>query len=126
MKPTAPVIAEGHHTLLMKTTIPEQPPRALARGRTGSRASIALALFLSLSCAAGRAATLPAVSTLSGGPSQGHPTSYGYVDGDTENLAQFHTPMGLALDRAGCNGPGPLPYVGDRGHHAGPELHLDP
>src|SRR5439155_18343794 len=40
------------------------------------------------------------VTTLTGGPSQANPKFYGYVDGDTKALAQFHTPIGLALDNS--------------------------
>src|SRR2546425_11847597 len=68
-------------------------------------------------------ASLPAVKTISGGRA-GTPR-YGYVDGDTKNLAQFHTPIGMALDSAGFNGSGPLLYVADRDNNAIRKLDLD-
>jgi hypothetical protein len=54
---------------------------------------ILLAVFLTSS---GMAA--PTVTTLTGGPSQANKKFFGYVDGDTKALAQFHTPIGLAFD----------------------------
>src|SRR6266568_1609868 len=66
---------------------------------------------------------LPVVNTISGGRA-GTPR-YGYVDGDTKNLAQFHTPIGLALDSAGLNGSGRLLYVADRDNNAIRKLDLD-
>src|SRR6267378_2732254 len=77
-----------------------------------------LGLFLLSSAAGSMAASLPAVSTVSGGPSQGRPHSYGYVDGDTQGLAQFHTPIGLALS-------GTILYVADRDNNAIRKLDLD-
>src|SRR5437667_7639688 len=68
-------------------------------------------------------ASLPAVTTISGGRA-GTPR-YGYVDGNTKDLAQFHTPVGLALDSAGLNGSGPLLYVADRNNNAIRKLDLD-
>ena len=41
------------------------------------------------------------VKTLTGGPSAANPAFFGYADGDTAALAQFHTPVGLALDTTG-------------------------
>ena len=42
------------------------------------------------------------VETISGGAFQGNSGSHsGYVNGDTLNVAQFHTPMGLGLDSTG-------------------------
>src|SRR5437867_3329109 len=41
------------------------------------------------------------VTTVTGGPSQANRKFYGYVDGDTKELAQFHSPVGLALDSTG-------------------------
>jgi len=108
----------------MKNKILKQPPRAFAKVICGPRTSMMFALFLSLSAAASLAATLPAVSTVSGGPSQGRPHSYVYVDGDTAGLAQFHTPIGLAFN-AGFNGSGPLLYVADRDNNAIRKLDLD-
>src|SRR6267378_21479 len=68
-------------------------------------------------------ATLPAVNTISGGRA-GTPR-YGYVDGDTKNLAQFHTPIGMALDSIGADGSGPRLYVADRDNNAIRKLDRD-
>jgi hypothetical protein len=54
------------------------------------------------------------LGTVSGGPSSANPASFfGFVDGDTANLAQFHTPWGLALDSSAT-----LLYVADRDNDA--------
>jgi sugar lactone lactonase YvrE len=60
------------------------------------------------------------VDTVTGGPSEFNPLPYGYVDGDTAALAQFHTPMGIALDSSGT-----LLYVADRDNHAIRLLYLN-
>lgn len=65
----------------------------------------------------------PVVSTVSGGRA-GTPR-YGYVDGNTQPDAQFHTPVGLALDSFGFNGSGPLLYVADRDNNAVRKLDLN-
>jgi len=38
------------------------------------------------------------VTTVTGGPSQANKKFFGYADGDTKAVAQFHTPIGLAFD----------------------------
>jgi len=80
------------------------------------------ALCLVLSTAASLAQS-PSVSTVSGGRA-GTPR-YGYVDGNTATDAQFHTPIGLALDSFGFNGSGPLLYVADRDNNAVRKLDLN-
>lgn len=60
------------------------------------------------------------VNTLTGGPFQGNAGSYsGYVNGDTLNVAQFNTPMGLVLDSTGN-----LLFVADRDNNAIRRLNL--
>jgi len=59
------------------------------------------------------------VDTLTGGPFQGNPRYYGYVDGNTATTAQFHTPIGLALNRAGT-----FLFVADRDNNAIRQLDL--
>jgi len=58
-------------------------------------------------------ATMPAVQTLGGG------WGYGYADGNTASYAQFHTPIGLAMDNTGN-----YLYVADRDNNAIRELDL--
>src|SRR6266404_220838 len=104
----------------MKTILLNYPGRSSSGvPRLGAVTVVALLL------AAGNlpGATLPAVTTISGGRA-GTPR-YGYVDGNTKDLAQFHTPIGMALDSAGLNGSGPLLYVADRDNSAIRKLDLD-
>ena len=61
----------------------------------------------------------PTVKTISGGPSAGSPSRFGYVDGDTAALAKFHTPIGLVLDSSGN-----FLFVADRDNNAIRELDL--
>src|SRR5437867_1377242 len=62
---------------------------------------------------------MPVVTTVSGGPSQQNHNSNGYTDGDTKLLAQFNTPIGLALDSSGN-----LLFVADRDNNAIRTLNL--
>lgn len=55
----------------------------------------------------------PVLDTLSGGPSQFNALPYGFEDGDTAALAQFHTPWGIALNSSGSQ-----LYVADRDNNA--------
>jgi len=69
-------------------------------GLPGNRAAMLLVLLLSATHLMGSATTVQ-VDTLTGGPSQNSPPYYAYVDGNTADLAQFHNPIGLALDTTG-------------------------
>src|SRR5215471_9055526 len=71
--------------------------REAVHGFCGSR----IVGWLLLVAAATRLAAQPVVTTITGGPSQTSPKFYGYIDGNTKDSAQFHTPMGLALDNSG-------------------------
>src|SRR5262245_25105749 len=62
---------------------------------------------------AAKLAAMPAVNTVSGGPSAG------FVDGDTFQAALFNTPVGLALDKTSS-----LLFVADRGNNAIRQLDL--
>src|SRR5882724_7762120 len=99
----------------MKTILLNYPGR-FSSGVPRLGAVTVVALLLAAGNLAG--ATLPAASTFSGGRA-GTPR-YGYVDGDTAAVAQFHTPIGLALD----NSRGRL-YVADRDNNAIRKLDLD-
>ena len=82
-------------------------------GALGLAGAAILAAFLLLFPSNLRGQSTPngiVVSTLSGG---GPFPFYGYVDGNTANLAQFHTPIGLAMDTTG----GYL-FVADRDNNA--------
>src|SRR5260370_26269683 len=104
----------------MKTILLNYPGRS-SSGVPRLGAVTAVALLLAAGNLLG--SSLPAVTTISGGRA-GTPR-YGYVDGNTKDLAQFHTPIGLALDNAGFNGSGPLLYVADRDNNAIRKLDLD-
>ncbi len=95
----------------MKTDIFKGRWPARARGGSG-RWSVATWLAATL-LTVGNLMAMPVVDTVTGGPWQGNPLYYGYVDGDTAAEAQFHTPYALALDNAGEN-----LYVADRDNNA--------
>ncbi len=59
------------------------------------------------------AGAMPSVKTVTGGPTAG------YIDGDTANVALFHSPMGMAMDTFGMS-----LYVADRDNNAVRELNL--
>lgn len=67
-------------------------------------------------------ASAPAASvdTVTGGPTQFNPLPYGYVDGDTAAVAQFHNPWGIALDSTGTQ-----LFVADRDNNAIRHLYLN-
>jgi sugar lactone lactonase YvrE len=83
----------------MKNKFSERFGRVSGRGTLRRWAVAAAALSVLWLGAANLAAT--SVKTLAGGPSTGNPNFFGYVDGDTATVAQFHTPIGLALDSTG-------------------------
>src|SRR2546425_994570 len=95
----------------MKIMLFQRPRRALRYAIPGPRAGGMVALS-TLFLASHLAAT-PTVTTVTGGPSQSNPSFFGYRDGDTKALAQFHTPIGLALD-----GSGNFLLVADRNNNA--------
>ena len=72
----------------------------------GATAVVVLAMAPALSA-------MPVVKTITGGPSALNSKFYGYVDGNTTTVAQFHTPMGIALDDLD-----PFMYVADRDNNA--------
>jgi hypothetical protein len=84
-----------------------------AGGALLSRVRRGLALSSALILTAGRLSAMPAVNTISGGPSAG------YQDGDTAQAALFNTPIGLALDKTSS-----LLFVADRGNNAIRQLDL--
>ena len=110
----------------MKTTLLKRPWRASQPASSGLRASGAAltAALLLLSAANLRAGVQNgvAVGTLCGG---GYPPFYGYVQGDpTASIdAQFHTPIGLAMDSTGGYLAGYL-LVADRDNNAIREVDL--
>jgi hypothetical protein len=98
----------------MKTTFFNHPQRVRScLGVWGGGATLALLL------AASQVAAQPKVTTISGGPSAGSPSFFGYVDGDTAALAKYHTPVGLALDSTRN-----FLFVADRDNNAIRELDL--
>ena len=88
----------------MKTTILNRPRRASRQASSGLRASgaaltAALLLLATANLRAGVQNGVVVGSVCGGGPSP----FYGYVEGNPANStdAQFHTPIGLALDSTG-------------------------
>ena len=79
----------------------------LAQWRQGAALGSALLL------ASASLSAMPALNTVSGGPTAG------YVDGDTAALALFNTPVGLALDKNSSH-----LYVADRGNNAVRQLDI--
>src|ERR1041385_2630330 len=80
------------------------------------------AVLTVLLLAAASALAQPAVTTVSGGPNSTNANAFGYADGDTFQIAQFHTPMGLALGTDPSAGP--ILYVADRDNNAVRKLEL--
>lgn len=82
----------------MKTEILKRP-----RFSSGSLARAgSLASALAVACLGATSALQAAVlDTLGGGPLQGFPNPYGYLDGNTFQLSQFNYPAGIALNTAG-------------------------
>lgn len=70
------------------------------RWRIATRSFLAPGILSALLMTCSGLIAAPTVTTLTGGPSQANHKFYGYVDGDTKTLAQFHTPSGLAFDSA--------------------------
>jgi len=99
----------------MKTTILD--PLRKAAGPIGpsplSAGAAALSALLLGAVNLMGAATTVEVDTLTGGPSQNSPPYYAYVEGNTAELAQFHNPIGLALDSTGG-----FLFVADRDNNA--------
>ncbi len=77
-----------------------------ARCKVAALAGLLLAATLPM-------AAMPTVDTMTGGPWQGNPLYYGYVDGGTAGEAQFHTPYALVLDDSGES-----MFVADRDNNA--------
>ena len=92
----------------MKTNIFNRPWRASPVLR-GAGTVVLSALLL----ASANVMAMPVVTTLTGGPSQISPPYSGYADGDTATIAQFNTPIGLAMDSTG-----EFLFVADRGNNA--------
>src|SRR5579883_547274 len=90
----------------MKTTI-FKDHRGSGLESISSRFYRAAVLGSAVLLSAARLAALPAVSTISGGPSAG------YIDGNTFQVAKFNTPVGMALDSTSS-----LLYIADRGNNA--------
>src|SRR5258707_7253603 len=96
----------------MKTLLSIHPGRAVGQVCSRLRVSGAI-LFSGLLFATATLTAAATVTILGGGPLQGHPQFYGFINGDTAAVAQFHTPVGLAVDSSGT-----LLYVADRDNNA--------
>jgi sugar lactone lactonase YvrE len=92
----------------MKTNIFNRPWRASPVLRGAGTAVLSALLLASANLMA-----MPVVTTLTGGPSQSSPPYSGYADGDTATIAQFNTPIGLAMDSTG-----EYLFVADSGNNA--------
>ncbi|MDE3068796.1 MAG: hypothetical protein KGJ60_14780, partial [Verrucomicrobiota bacterium] len=95
----------------MKTTSFRHPRRRLRTPALGGAALAGVLISTHLALAA-------TVTTLTQIPYFSYPNYYGYVDGATEQ-AQFHTPLGLAVDPTGN-----FLFVADRDNNAVRELKL--
>ncbi len=100
----------------MKTANLKCPWQNCGRAILGPRA-LGAGLLAALLLAAGNLPAQPSVATLSGGPSAG------YVDGNTQPDALFHTPLGMALGTDPTAGS--ILYVADRDNNAIRKLDLD-
>jgi hypothetical protein len=96
----------------MKTTSFKRQRTTAAAASLGSLARNAL-LGSALLLGATSLTAMPTVNTISGGPTAG------YVDGNTFSVAEYHTPVGLALD-----GTSTLLFVADRLNNAVRQLDL--
>ena len=96
----------------MKTTSLKRQRTTAAAASLGSLARNAL-LASALLLGATSLTAMPAVNTISGGPTAG------YVDGNTFSVAEYHTPVGLALDSTST-----LLFVADRLNNAVRQLDL--
>src|SRR5262245_40335196 len=96
----------------MNKTNFKQPWRALAQA-VSSKWATGAGLVGALLPRSAKLEALPTVTTLGGGPSSG------FADGDTKQIALFHTPVGLALDHNGNT-----LYVADRDNNAVRRLDL--
>jgi hypothetical protein len=98
--------------IFMKARIFKHLSQAFGRLCFDSRlCGVATAIAFLLSAANLSAA--PVVTTLSGGPNSSNAKYYGYTDGNTKQTAQFHTPVGLALDSSQT-----FLFVADRDNNA--------
>lgn len=83
------------------------PSTARLAGRSGAARRL-WAVILALASVASSLAQVT-VTTLGGGPLQPNGPAYGYADGNTLQIAQFHSPYGCVLNHAGTR-----LYVADR------------
>jgi hypothetical protein len=85
------------NNFLMKNQISKNLWAALSRRAFDSGLYGAVAMMVLLLSAMNLSAAV-VVTTLTGGPNSSNTKFYGYTDGETKLQAQFHTPVGLALD----------------------------